>query len=834
MNGENGMSYKVDYGELDALLTGYNGAISAWNAGINSVAGKASAIQGSPNISGNSADRLRDYLDAAYSYASVSMSMLLERFQKQFLLYTEAYHQQVDASAETHIEEEELSDHASNLQTKRSQLQQIALSAETAVAKISDLVSVSSLDVSDVDAEFSAIKTALEDLDAAVNGVESAYSSGGIDEINELLTNSTAFIKELCQQGEDFKTSFSAASFAGLVSLPALVASLNKTDAWLTTNESAVATAAEHLEQRLALRQAEYEKRQKQAEVFKILTYAAVAIGSAVVIAAFPAASPVVIGMASGFLSSTLSAAADEYVEHGFNTSQWDKGRIGAHACIGTVTGIVGGAVGPEAGIFVKAGVKGLSGALEGAATTSYDQLSTYGRITDTKAILVDTAVKGGSSFAGSLAGGAIAKNVKTIGISSLDMARNDPLSSGHSFSVFLFEGGKSLGTGVIKRGVSGVTGQVIALSTDGVPSNLGDIDLGAVREDMFSLKSMGQDFAVSGATGAASDYVSLRTPDKDTGLTPIIQYKLGNTTDPETGLTPIVQDSLGHMTDQKGLDKILAEMEERNPSTGANAAFAEESAAQFADANGSSGVFGGTEGRYSSTGSVPLAEESPNAWDLQEQRDHSRFEDWNAIDWENTSSTPEELRQIEEMEQRGEFEIDGVDYSSVKVTSNFVEPQFPTMRTPTGNAGTWLGERGNSGYIPDNPAAQAVMREYGQDSVAIHNSHPDFSPFSVHDTPWGTRTCEVEIGHMVPQRAEADGNYKQADEELAKMIGGGVTRDDVRQYREQNKLTWHEVEDGKTMQLIPTVINSSVAHTGGVSISGYGQKMGDISHDYE
>lgn len=794
------MSYIVDYGELDALMGAYNGAISIWRSAISTMKGQADAVKGSTNISGNSADRMRDYLDMTYSCASVTMSMVLEMFQKSFLLYTEAYHQQVDASAETHISEEELSEHRTSLQGKRSRMQQIALSAETAVSGISDLVALPSLDIGAADAEFSTILTSLDDLDAAVNGVESAYSSGGITEINDLLANSTAFLQEMCRQSEDFKTSFTAASFVGLASVPALMSSINNANAWLSANESQVSVAVEHLEQRLAIQQAEYEKRKKQAEAFKIVTYAAVAIGSAIVLAAFPAAAPVVVGMASGFITSTMSAAADEYVEHGFNVDQWDKGRIGAHACIGTVTGMIGGAVGPEAGVFVKAGVKGLSGALEGAATTSYDQLAAHGSITDTKAILIDAAVKGGSSFAGSLVGGAISKNVKTIGISSLDLAKDDPLSSLHSLSVFLYEGGKSLGTGVIKRGVSNLTGQVISLSTDGIPSNLGDIDLQAASEEMFSVKSMGQDFVVSGSSGAASDYVELRTPDKDTGLTPIIQYKLGNTTDPETGLTPIVQDSLSHIVDEDEFSEILRGMEERNPSTG----------------------------------SVPLAEESSNGWDLQEQGGNSRFSDWNTIDWENTSSTPEELRQIEEMEQNGEFEIDGVDYSSVKVTSNFEEPQFPTMRTPTGNAGTWLGERGNSGYIPDNPAAQAVMREYGQDSVAIHNSHPDFSPFSVHDTPWGTQTCEVEIGHMVPQRAEADGNYMQADEELAKMIGGGVTRDDVRQYREQNKLTWHEVEDGKTMQLIPTVINSSVAHTGGVSISGYGQKMGDISHDYE
>lgn len=792
------MSYIVDYGELDALMSGYNGAISTWRSAISTMMGQADAVKGSSNISGNSADRLRDYLDMTYSWACATLSTVLEMFQKNFLLYTEAYHQQVDASGETHIDEEELSEHRTSLQGKRSQMQQIALSAETTVRGISDLVALPSLDIGEADAEFGTILTSLDDLDAAVNGVESAYTSGGVTEINELISNARAFLVELCQQSEEFKTSFTVASFAGLASVPGLLVSMKKANTWLTTNESDVAAAVEHLEERLAIQQAEYEKRQEQVKWAKAAVTVVTTIASAAAIAT--GVGTLFVPVICGVGRSAFNAAADEYASYGWNTAQWDNALIGKEAVKGWFTGFTGAILPPGTGDVVKAGLSSVNSALWGGLDNAYNQLTTTGTISDTTSIFFDAEKSGVSSFAGELAGNAISDQVKDMPIGlGLDKYTNPSNDIRHYVGEFIAGGVDKVASGVGERFVS--TSVEIAYDAERNylhgQSAFEGIDLGEEYKGVLSLEDIGMDFVKGGSKEAVSSYITERTPDPNTGLTPIIQAKLGYETDPETGLTAVVQDSLAHIVDEEEFSGILAEMEERNPSTGA--------------------------------GMV-----TPESMDLPRNESAAYSTSQNAIDWQNTSNTPEELRQIEEMEQRGEFEIDGVDYSSVKVTSNFEEPQFPTMRTPTENAGIWLGERGNSGYIPDNPAAQAVMREYGQDSVAIHNSHPDFSPFSVHDTPWGTQTCEVEIGHMVPQRAEADGNYKQADEELAKMIGGGVTRDDVRQYREQNKLTWHEVEDGKTMQLIPTVINSSVAHTGGVSISGYGQKMGDISHDYE
>ncbi|WP_353056152.1 HNH endonuclease [Priestia koreensis] len=87
----------------------------------------------------------------------------------------------------------------------------------------------------------------------------------------------------------------------------------------------------------------------------------------------------------------------------------------------------------------------------------------------------------------------------------------------------------------------------------------------------------------------------------------------------------------------------------------------------------------------------------------------------------------------------------------------------------------------------------------------------PDFSPVS---------KGRVEIEGMSIDR---DANFKKADELLAEKWG--VTPKEVRKWRKQNKYTWHEDNDLKTMDLVPSVINSKFGHLGGVSEAGKAEK---------
>ena len=125
------------------------------------------------------------------------------------------------------------------------------------------------------------------------------------------------------------------------------------------------------------------------------------------------------------------------------------------------------------------------------------------------------------------------------------------------------------------------------------------------------------------------------------------------------------------------------------------------------------------------------------------------------------------------------------------------------------GNGGHWTGKRGESTYILD----ESVECKNGVvvDRISYKNAIPDFSEYSI---------GEVKISNMTNSRTT---NFNQADELLAdywskiKYNGKSWTPREVSSFRSNNGYTWHEMNNMKTMQLVPTEVNGSFGHLGGV-----------------
>lgn len=143
--------------------------------------------------------------------------------------------------------------------------------------------------------------------------------------------------------------------------------------------------------------------------------------------------------------------------------------------------------------------------------------------------------------------------------------------------------------------------------------------------------------------------------------------------------------------------------------------------------------------------------------------------------------------------------------------------------RTPVDSInGTWTGDRGFSKFVPsDNTekgrAAIAKLAEYGLDGIEYKNGEPDYSKCSV---------ATVRIEGMTELRPK---NFDKADAKLAEQWNN-EKRDgrtdwidkDVCDYRQANKLSWHERCDTKTMDLVHRDIHgndtSVFIHSGGVA----------------
>lgn len=137
-------------------------------------------------------------------------------------------------------------------------------------------------------------------------------------------------------------------------------------------------------------------------------------------------------------------------------------------------------------------------------------------------------------------------------------------------------------------------------------------------------------------------------------------------------------------------------------------------------------------------------------------------------------------------------------------------------QQTPSeGDRGIWMGDRGESLYVPSDTSMQELLSRYNAEGVQYENAMPDFSPFE---------EAKVQIDKMSPERYGENGNFEQADTKCAELWNfqgkdGKIdwTPRDVANWRSEHVYTWHECNDMKTCQLIPRDINSYFGHLGGV-----------------
>lgn len=140
---------------------------------------------------------------------------------------------------------------------------------------------------------------------------------------------------------------------------------------------------------------------------------------------------------------------------------------------------------------------------------------------------------------------------------------------------------------------------------------------------------------------------------------------------------------------------------------------------------------------------------------------------------------------------------------------------------------GIWTGDPGESKYIPSDEtergkAAKEKLAEAGLDGITYANAEPDFSECA---------EATVEIDEMTENRLdyvdadgnEKQGNFSQADIKCAEQWNANQrdgrsdwTATEVRDWRRDNKYSWHERCDTRTMDLVSYDIHSYFRHSGG------------------
>lgn len=150
--------------------------------------------------------------------------------------------------------------------------------------------------------------------------------------------------------------------------------------------------------------------------------------------------------------------------------------------------------------------------------------------------------------------------------------------------------------------------------------------------------------------------------------------------------------------------------------------------------------------------------------------------------------------------------------FEKLEFHSTYEERPQQTPKEET-DRGEWSGQRGESTFKPSDLEIGKIMQKYNMEGVEYKNAIPDFSRFSV---------CTVEIKDMTENRER---NFKQCDCLCAEQWNvekrdgkSNWEQSDVKDWRQKHEYSWHERNDMKTCDLIPTSINAYFGHLGGVS----------------
>ena len=137
---------------------------------------------------------------------------------------------------------------------------------------------------------------------------------------------------------------------------------------------------------------------------------------------------------------------------------------------------------------------------------------------------------------------------------------------------------------------------------------------------------------------------------------------------------------------------------------------------------------------------------------------------------------------------------------------------------------GEWLGEVGDSRFIPSSEVAQKELKSFDQKGIDYKAGNPDFSKCSV-DT--------IQLEKMTSDRLQ---DHRRADAVLAKQWSAegkfgksDWTRTDIREWRHDNRYSWHERIDKRTMDLVQRDIHDECKHFGGIAECKRMEKAGGV-----
>lgn len=790
-------NYKILYSSKDQFYLMVANKFQAWNSQLDRIESRINALVNMDSFQGAAADSVKAYLQDVYTLLLISIRQALTDYQVRFVQYSRGYYN-IDADIYAVLPHESMEELQRLPPPEKNYLSAQDATIRTALNSIRDILSLSTPSCADVNAALTDFTEKVRLLDEQIMDYEGANQAVANAEVASVVSSLCACINAFTQSRGGIG-SYQPGDYAKRPEVLTLYQNVTKSMEYVQQNQEEILEAAEHLEGVYIQKQKDYEEALKaqQAEDRKDEGMATMIVGGLAIVGGVVAivgtagmATPVVVtayaagGCATAYGVSKVAEGGQDYYYGSIgdvDTAAWNPirdtvfaGNQGAYDAWGSISLTV-------AGLCVPVGK-----AVNSVAGSSANIIAGKVAVTVTKEVVQDFAV------------GKVSDAITNHVAEELDLNKTQ--------------------TVILKT----VTEKVLDKTVDKA------IDAGTDAYVKHRDGHADGDFAEKMSYEDAKRYNKFMDDPDSTRQSMDTDLPQDVDADATVDSVKVKVDEINAETDKINaetkaqLDQIeaekIAEIERINAERDAKI----EQIETETDAE------------------LQRIEAETKQVESEIQKQNGEFENY----------TQKQKEILQEMEEKDEFveqikkkngDVVEVDHGAAKV-EKAEAPKDPRSHLPTGEKGTIIGDResGTFEYIPDDEKAQATMAKYGQETVHYNDGNVDFKPYATQETQWGTVECEVEIGHMNSDRnntADVEGNYSQADAALAEKItqetGETVTKEDVQTYREENGLTWHEVEDAKTMQLIPTEINKHCPHRGGVSEAKYRQSWGDVSKDF-
>lgn len=174
------------------------------------------------------------------------------------------------------------------------------------------------------------------------------------------------------------------------------------------------------------------------------------------------------------------------------------------------------------------------------------------------------------------------------------------------------------------------------------------------------------------------------------------------------------------------------------------------------------------------------------------------------------------------------EFVEEGAEKGAKQVAKKASKKIF---KTPINN-GKWVGDRGNSKWIPDkdyipgggkhyanlkNKTWGQILKENNIDGIDFKNGVPDFDKISKMESKIDySKIPDKAKNQLLKEKPQRTALHDYFYEKLAKEKN--MTVEEIHRFKDKNNLVPHETIDGR-IQLVPREIHDNLTHEGGVAL---------------